>query len=408
LPKWVRIRRLNRGIGGDLAAHRTTRDAILAAIDGLYAAASGDLGWDAALARLAESFKFPAAAVQLFDPDFNLIKFVAHELDDSVLAEYSAHYRALDPLFNMIMNRSKPIPDILYTYQHTPEDQIDRSEYYAWKDRRINLVHHLGMCTKPGKPYLGFMTMQRSRSAGHAEAGDIALFSRLAPHLERALAVEYSIGSAAFRAAGAEELLDCVPNGIVMLDGRATVVYANRMARAMAEAGDSFILALDGIKALRPADDAVLKRLIGTALGPTDDVYAARGGTLRLPRHSGKRDYDVLIAPIAARGGLFERMAPTVCLTIIDLAMAEQPHLIFRQLYRATPAEIRVAERLAAGDAPKRIAESLAISVATVREHLRALYRKTGTSRQSELIRLLVLLPRQHGAPTRPSQSEHG
>jgi DNA-binding CsgD family transcriptional regulator/PAS domain-containing protein len=378
-----------------MAAHRTTRDALLAAIDGLYGAASGDIAWDAALGRLAEQFGFPAAAIQILDRDFNLLKCVAHGLDDSTLAEYTGHYRSLDPLLNFILDRLRPIPDVLYTYQHTVEEQIDRSEYYAWKESRVNLVHHLGMCTKPGKPYIGFMTMQRSRSAGHAEVDDIALFSHVASHLERALAFEYAIGAATFRAAAAEELIDVIPNGIVMLDRRSTVVYANRTARAMAAAGDCFILAAEGIKALRLTDDGALQCLIGLALNPTDSISSSRGGALRLPRHSGQRHYDVLIAPIAARGGLFDRMAPAVCLTITDpAAMPEPPYLVLQQLYGATPAEIRVAERLAAGDAPKRISEALAISVATVREHLRALYRKTGTSRQGDLIRLLGLLPR--------------
>jgi DNA-binding CsgD family transcriptional regulator/PAS domain-containing protein len=385
-----------------VAARGTTRDAVLAAIDGLYAAASGTLAWDVALGRLAQPFGFPAAAIQLLDRDFNLIKSVSHGLDDAAWAEYKSYYRSIDPLLQYILDRSQPAPDVLYTYQHTSEEQISRSEYYAWKQRQTNLAYHLGMFTKPGKPYYGFMTMQRSRAAGHAEAADIALFSHLAPHIERALAFEYALSSTALRAAAAEDVLDGMPKGIVMLDCRGTVTYANRAARAMAESRDAFVIGDNGITALHPADDGVLQRLIGVTLqGPgSDNVFAARGGAMRLPRHSGKRAYDALVVPIAARGGIFDRMTPALCLTIVDpVAISEQPYPILHQVYRATAAEIRVAERLVAGDAPKRIAEKLAISIATVREHLRALYRKTGTSRQVDLIRLLLLLPQHPGAP---------
>lgn len=56
--------------------------------------------------------------------------------------------------------------------------------------------------------------------------------------------------------------------------------------------------------------------------------------------------------------------------------------------YALTQAEMRVCSHLSNGLAPKSIAQTLGLSVATVRTHLRNLYSKTGTDGQVSLIAL--------------------
>jgi DNA-binding CsgD family transcriptional regulator len=63
-----------------------------------------------------------------------------------------------------------------------------------------------------------------------------------------------------------------------------------------------------------------------------------------------------------------------------------------RDLFGLTPAEARVACRLV-GETVDEVAEALGVGVATVRTHVQHLLAKTGTRRQSELVRLLVSGP---------------
>lgn len=66
------------------------------------------------------------------------------------------------------------------------------------------------------------------------------------------------------------------------------------------------------------------------------------------------------------------------------------PELLAR-IYDLTPAAASVAALLIAGLSTEEIAESLEIEVTTVRSHLRQLFDRTGTSRQAELVRRLLL-----------------
>ena len=58
-----------------------------------------------------------------------------------------------------------------------------------------------------------------------------------------------------------------------------------------------------------------------------------------------------------------------------------------------TPAECRVACHIAEGRTPKEIAGQTGVQHDTVRKQLQAIYQKTATNRQVDLIRLLLNLP---------------
>ncbi|HSW15951.1 MAG TPA: helix-turn-helix transcriptional regulator [Ramlibacter sp.] len=63
------------------------------------------------------------------------------------------------------------------------------------------------------------------------------------------------------------------------------------------------------------------------------------------------------------------------------------------QQFGLTPAELRVAQSLAAGLDVKSIARRYAISVNTVRTQVQAALEKTRTGRQADLVRVMLALP---------------
>jgi DNA-binding CsgD family transcriptional regulator len=64
-----------------------------------------------------------------------------------------------------------------------------------------------------------------------------------------------------------------------------------------------------------------------------------------------------------------------------------------RALFGLTPAECRLAARLNDGLELRIVAESVGVTTATARFMLKAIFRKTGSHRQSELIQLFNRLP---------------
>lgn len=78
---------------------------------------------------------------------------------------------------------------------------------------------------------------------------------------------------------------------------------------------------------------------------------------------------------------------PLALVALLDNRLRTQQ---LAEIFQFTPAECRLAELLAKGHTPDVCATQLGVSITTVRSQLRALFRKTGTERQAELVRLLV------------------
>jgi DNA-binding CsgD family transcriptional regulator len=66
---------------------------------------------------------------------------------------------------------------------------------------------------------------------------------------------------------------------------------------------------------------------------------------------------------------------------------------ILRTLYRLSPTECRLFDLLVAGNELVLAADQLGMTAHTARFHLKTVFRKTGTNRQTDLIRLVLGLP---------------
>jgi DNA-binding CsgD family transcriptional regulator len=91
--------------------------------------------------------------------------------------------------------------------------------------------------------------------------------------------------------------------------------------------------------------------------------------------------------PALSEGG------PHTVLILIDLASHPQPnHATLERIYKLTPAEAKLAVLLSGGAAIAEAAEAIGISVATARTQLKAVFDKTHTHRQAELVILIARL----------------
>jgi DNA-binding CsgD family transcriptional regulator len=76
---------------------------------------------------------------------------------------------------------------------------------------------------------------------------------------------------------------------------------------------------------------------------------------------------------------------------IVDPEKQPEPELqALRRLYGLTKTEANIALGVLDGSGLGPIADELAVSLATVRTHLRHVFDKTHTHRQAELVRLLL------------------
>jgi DNA-binding CsgD family transcriptional regulator len=373
-----------------------------AAVDGLYAAAAGQSDWHGALDVSAAAIGFSHWSVYATDrqawavatPEYRLplTGLWSRSYDASAQRAYEREYYKLAP--NRRHYLANPGRQICHDQMLMGEAEMDRHPFYDWAERTHGVRYMAIGVTDPRHPIGATLGLTRARSRGPITAEELARLDVLLEHFERAVQLEHHLGKALAPGIAALDFLDRNPTGILILDGLGRVVVANRAARHMAERADGFSLRTDGIAALRPQDDAGLQRLIAGAVRVARGEGLDSGGSLRLPRRSGARDYVVTVSPLSRRESILAELLPAACVLINDpQGPAPQSAALLRQIYGITSAEQRLIKRLIAGDTPEQAARALGVSMPTVRSHLASVFRKTDTSRQADLIRLLATLP---------------
>jgi DNA-binding CsgD family transcriptional regulator len=191
---------------------------------------------------------------------------------------------------------------------------------------------------------------------------------------------------------GLSDVADRSVTAVLLLEGDGQVKFANRAARAMAAAGDAFLLRRGQFEIHDRNDDAAFQRLVAGAAGALPNIDAPRGGVIRLARRSGAASYTVTVAPVKRETSWAGNEPMALVLIANPDATPIPSREILNQLFGFSASEARVAERLMMGDSPEQAAAFVKVKTSTVRWHLVSMYRKTGTNRQTELVRLLLSL----------------
>lgn len=126
----------------------------------------------------------------------------------------------------------------------------------------------------------------------------------------------------------------------------------------------------------------------------------AIGGTLELPRNGKCAPLVAHVFPFAAHRhtSIFDTNRPAVAVFVVEVAADLGPQIQrFAATFGLTPGETRVLGEVISGKGLQATAAQLKISETTARTHMNRIFSKTGTSRQTELIRRKSAFPAAKG-----------
>jgi DNA-binding CsgD family transcriptional regulator len=359
-------------------------------LDAVYDSAVFPDRWPHALERLGQAFD--CTCVALIDRNLRTLdaRVDTSGVDASSQREFLDVWSARD-LVRLRTREWRP-GAIDIDQQIVPKSELLASDYYNgfMKPRdmhtvmRLTLAHH--------NRFLTIISLVRPRSVNEFDAAAVERCRVLMPHLERAAQIRFQAQDASAMLGGLSDFADRSVTAVLLLERDGRVKFANRAASTMAASADAFLLRSDQFELLDRNDDAAFQRLVAGAVGALQGFDAPRGGIMRLARRSGKPSYTVTVAPVKHEVSWVGH-APMALVLVADPDVTPiPPKEMLAQLFGLTTAETRVAERLMMGDSPEQAAAFLQVKTATARWHLASLYRKTGTNRQAELVRLLLSL----------------
>jgi DNA-binding CsgD family transcriptional regulator len=211
----------------------------------------------------------------------------------------------------------------------------------------------------------------------------------LTPHIQRAFNLHLGISEMKELSVGMGAALDMLSTGVVLLgiDGR--ILHMNRIASATIARSNGVVATRTGLKAEHATESAELEKLIREAINASTGKGLKAGGRLLISRTRGA-PLHLLITPVRNLPVDLSRSVSAIVF-INDPEERIRPNAdVLRVTFGLTPAETRVALLLADGNTPQRIADTLGVTINTVRSQMKCIFAKTDTKRQSELVRLLL------------------
>jgi DNA-binding CsgD family transcriptional regulator len=230
------------------------------------------------------------------------------------------------------------------------------------------------------------LTVLRDESRPTWDRQNSQTASTLLPHIIRAYQTYERLQSLEAR----ETALSAVSFGVLLLGSKAQVVFANAAAETILRRNDGLAFTHGVLTADDTTANGELLRLIEHAASPGESLDCPH--CVVVPRRSMLRPYQVTAAP--CRGTIKSLSVAPQTIAIVFLVDPEQvptlPVEALRRLYGLTASEAKLAIELGAGRTVAAAADHLVITYETARTHLRRIFSKTQTSRQSELVSLLL------------------
>jgi len=368
---------------------------LIAVVDRLYDAVTDLDKWPAFLESATALFAARGAQVGHTDLVNSRLSFsVVHGYDWS--AAHLQRYESLmseDPRIPYFSaNPFKPV----HCRMALSDEQLHASRVYREVLSVGGVEYSLGVNLVEDARTLTYFLVLRDRTQPPFSDHDCELMAVLIPHLDRALKLQRDLGLMEFGRNVALDTLDSMALGVTVIDDEARIKLCNRAAREIADARDGIrfvgerlvIEGSDGSRIRMKARELIRAALTGA---PTP------GEAFEIARPSGGESYQVMVSALWGNQLRFGSGLLNQPLAIIYVRDPHQPDEtraeILQRLYGLAPSQARLAELIANGSTLKEAARDLGITEVSARQYLKLILQKTGTHRQPELVRKILLIP---------------
>jgi len=193
------------------------------------------------------------------------------------------------------------------------------------------------------------------------------------------------------RSENLQTAMDMLATGMILLGANGRILSLNRAAAQLLAGNDGLLATHGRLRTESVAETTILENLITQARATAAGKGLSPAGAMVVSRRA-LPPLHVLVTP--ARNIDFDARDPVLAIAFVtDPSQRIRPAAeIVRVLFGLTAAESRVALLLGDGHAPPAIVDLIGVSANTVKTQLASIYRKTGTTRQSQLVRLLTQL----------------
>lgn len=355
-------------------------------LDAIYSAIDNDDEFGALAAAIAGFCGTRSANLTHIDGSGALALGQMNYWRDADCAAYFTHYLGADPWRREMLQhapdgRAFAIDGVL------PPDRFETTAMYNDLLKVIgdDTARCAGIIADSGG---GSLNIGIHRASSDIAFGpeDLARLDEVFVHVSRVLRMRDLLGSANDLVRLLSDMLDRSGQAMVLVDSRLHIRHLTAAAKAVLDGADGLSCRHGAVAVDDPSAAQRLRAAVAGAISRRLDAPDA----LLCPRRSGDAPYSVTVLPAGAssRDGAI--------LLVGDPAkplIGQERLQRFARIHALSSAETALVAALADGLRLAEIADRRGVTRETARTQLKHVFAKTGTSRQVELIRSLMLLP---------------
>lgn len=365
-------------------------------IDRIYSTVSNPETWTQLIKDLVVATRSRSARMLVMNSEADRVNSsIKINIDDSYHRQYVDYYVNKCPWRPEL--RRMPSGRLYSTYLHFTcrQPEFYHTEFYNdWA--RGQDIHH-GIC---GTIYQDShqavqLLIQRTRDQGHYTEADTDFVNRLVPHMQHSLMIS---GKIARQNAQAEAIAMAASHEslpFLVLDKSMKMIYCTPAAKKLVT--ESTLLEIKKNKLLIKDElyNNRLNRLLRQCLVASETrLFHTSGGSLAIQRPS-SADLHIVVRPLHPEIPLL--LGEAGIYAAVYFYEPEAPIVIdperLTDLYSLSAAEARVAAAMVATPDSAEIARQCAISLHTVRSHIKSIFLKTQTHNRAELMKRLLTGP---------------
>lgn len=360
-------------------------------VESVYDSATDPARWEVFLRGLAHALNGKSGMFRVIDERIPSIRANIHyNLDPELQEAHRQYYVTRDIYLDAL--RDKPGNYIATGESALDQREVRRTEFFADYMKPQDSYHVCGGLAMRNEEFTIKFGLQRDRKAGPFSEDDAAFVRRFVPHIQRAARLGHLLDLARHQQQSAEQALESLAVGIILLDEQEHMLHANTKAEEALAARAGLTVRNRQLTATRTGDMQPLRDLLAVVRSRSVMDSPPIPETILLTPEPGEPQLLLVACPVKSHQPYFRGPWPEIAVAVFISNLADAGllnHDVLITLYGLTPAEARLACALAGGHGLPDLSTEWHVSRETLRTHLKRLLGKTGTSRQAELVRLL-------------------
>lgn len=310
-------------------------------------------------------------------------------LSDSAMqkaAVQRSQYGHLDPLAQALTQSG----DILNIDDVICRDALHRTVYYREFLQPHRLEYQLAMCIAEPNGWTCHLSAANSAEGRNFSARDKDYLRDLLPHLEHALRLYTILQQQTLKKEIYQDALNKLAIGTIILNRYGTVLDVSQAAQDILDRSTCLTLVDHRLRPSRPEQRHALRRMIAAATAWSENNRSgAFVDLLRLDDYRGEHlGLVVRSSPSAPWYACDAR--PRVIIHLSGIDDRSTLESVVARLFGLTASEALLAVRLADGLTITEAAAEIGLTESSARTYSKRIFAKTGTSRQAELVRLVL------------------